>query len=86
MIWDPVLEVLVERGRLHEQAYLHHLRAQGFPVTAIDGVAVDPVSIAMTFQAMKSGAPVITQAALQADHWGGRADVLLRVEKPSSLG
>ena len=26
--WDPVLEVLVERGALHEQSYLDHLSKQ----------------------------------------------------------
>jgi uncharacterized protein len=86
IIWDPVLEVLVERGRQHEQAYLKHLRSQGLPVTTIDGVGIDSVSIAATLRAMKSGAPVIAQAAFQTDQWGGRADVLLRVEKASGLG
>ena len=85
-IWDPVLEVLVERGRQHEQAYLDHLRSQGLPVTTIDGVGIDSVSTAATLRAMKAGAPVIAQAAFQRDQWGGRADVLLRVEKPSGLG
>ena len=85
-IWDPVLEVLVERGRQHEQAYLDHLRSQGLPVTTIDGIGIDSVSIAATLRAMKSGAPVIAQAAFRTDQWGGRADVLLRVEKPSALG
>jgi predicted RecB family nuclease len=83
---DPVLEVLAERGRQHEQAYLNHLRSQGLSVTTIDGVGVDSVSIATTLDAMKAGARVIAQAALQVDKWGGRADVLLRVDKPSRLG
>ena len=26
-VWDPVLEVLVERGASHEQSYLDHLDA-----------------------------------------------------------
>jgi predicted RecB family nuclease len=85
-IWDPVLEVLVERGRLHEQAYLDHLRSQGLSIAMIDGIGVDSVSVATTLKKMKSGAPVIAQAALQTGQWSGRADVLLRVEKPSGLG
>ena len=85
-IWDPVLEVLVERGRQHEQAYLDHLRSQGLLATTIDGIGIDSVSIAATLRAMKSGAPVIAQAAFRTDQWGGRADVLLRVEKASTLG
>jgi hypothetical protein len=28
-IWDPVLEVLAERGALHEQDYIGHLKANG---------------------------------------------------------
>ena len=35
-IWDPVLEVLAERGALHEQGYVEHLKANGLSVTAID--------------------------------------------------
>src|SRR5215813_3968052 len=35
---------------------------------------------------MEAGAPAIAQAALQAGQWGGRADVLLRVDEPSRLG
>ena len=35
---------------------------------------------------MSLGRQVIVQGAFLADNWGGRADVLLRVETPSSLG
>ena len=41
LISDPVLEVLAERGALHERSYVDHLKASGLPVTAIDGVGVD---------------------------------------------
>ena len=84
--YDPTLEVLVERGRRHEQAYLDHLASLGLQVTTIAGVGIDPAALAATLSAMKQGAPVIAQAALQSGQWGGRADVLLRVEKPSNLG
>ena len=40
-IWDPVLEVLAERGALHEQDYVDHLKASGLSVTAVDGLGVD---------------------------------------------
>ena len=40
-ISDPVLEVLAERGALHEEAYVGHLKANGLSVTAIDGVGVE---------------------------------------------
>ena len=35
---------------------------------------------------MRAGAPIIAQGALQAGRWGGRADILRRIEKPSDLG
>lgn len=37
-------------------------------------------------RAMKCGAPVIVQAELADGRWRGRADVLLRVPRPSNLG
>jgi uncharacterized protein len=85
-IWDPVLEVLAERGALHEQGYVEHLKANGLSVTAIDGVGVDLSVVAQTVEAMRAGAPIIVQGALQVAHWSGRADILRRVEKPSHLG
>lgn len=84
--YDPTLEVLIERGRRHELAYLDYLRGQGLEVTTIAGVGIDAASVAATLSAMKKGVPVIAQAALQSGQWSGRADVLLRVEKPSKLG
>ena len=83
---DPGLDLLIERGRLHEQGYLEHLKAQGRGVTTIEGVGLDSTSLAATLAAMKAGLPAIAQAALRAGQWGGRADVLLRVEKESKLG
>jgi predicted RecB family nuclease len=85
-ISDPVLEVLAERGALHEQDYVDHLKANGLSVTAIDGVGVDSSVVTQTLEAMKVGAQVIVQGALQASHWSGRTDILRRVEKPSDLG
>lgn len=85
-VWDPVLEVLVERGALHEQSYLDHLEANGFSVARIDGVGVDTRVVAQTLDAMRGGAPIIAQGALQAARWGGRVDILRRIEKPSDLG
>jgi uncharacterized protein len=83
---DPVLEVLAERGALHEQGYVEHLKASGLSVTAIGGVGVDSIVVAQTLEAMKAGAPIIVQGAIQVAHWTGRPDILRRVEKPSHLG
>src|SRR6266481_2192694 len=85
-IWDPVLEVLAERGALHEQDYVDHLKANGLSVTAIDGVRVDSSAVTQTLEAMKAGAQIIVQGALKVARWSGRADILRRVEKPSHLG
>lgn len=85
-IWDPVLEVLVERGKQHEKAYLDHLAASGKAITSIDGVGIDAGAVAKTLAAMQAGAQIIVQGALQSGRWSGRADVLERVEKPSVFG
>lgn len=85
-IWDPVLEILAERGAQHEKAYVEHLQSTGLAVTAIDGVGVEPAAVEKTIAAMKAGAPIIVQGALMSGRWSGRADVLRRVETPSVLG
>lgn len=85
-VWDPVLETLAERGALHERGYIEHLERNGLKATTIDGVGIDASAVAATREAMVRGDPVIVQAALQGGNWSGRADVLLRLERPSSLG
>jgi predicted RecB family nuclease len=84
--WDPVLEVLVERGALHEQSYLDHLELNGLSITRVDGIGVDASAVEQTLDSMRRGVPIIAQGALRAGRWGGRADVLRRIEKPSELG
>lgn len=83
---DPLLEILRERGEAHEKEYVEYLKDAGFEAVAIDGVEVSDGAIAETLAAMKAGVPVIVQAALAGQGWVGRADVLRRVEKESSLG
>ena len=55
-------------------------------VVRIDGIGVDSTALALTLDAMRSGAPVIAQGALKTGRCGGRLDVLRRVEKRSGLG
>ena len=55
-------------------------------MTVIDGIEVDAVSVSRTSEAMKAGAEIIAQGALEADGWIGRADILRRIETPSQLG
>ena len=85
-IWDPVLELLAQRGALHEQRYLKHLEANGYPIVRIDGAGIDSSSVAATLNSMRAGAPIIAQGALQSAEWGGRIDILRRIGKPSELG
>jgi uncharacterized protein len=85
-VWDPLLEVLWERGRLHERSYVEGLRAKGLSVVLIDGVGVTPGSVEQTLGAMRAGAEVIVQGALLHDSWSGRPDILHRVRAPSALG
>jgi hypothetical protein len=85
-VWDPLLEVLAERGALHEQSYLKHLDAAGFSVVKIDGIGVDESAVATTVKGMRDGAPIIAQGAVRSGPWGGRTDILRRVERPSGLG
>ena len=84
--YDPMLEVLQERGAQHEADYVEHLRSAGYEITAIDGKGIDAASVQATVKAMLSGAQVIVQAALKGSPFGGRADILKRVETPSDLG
>jgi uncharacterized protein len=84
--YDPLLELLKERGNQHEQAYLDHLKQSGFEYVCIDGVDISDASVKATVEAMQRGCQIIVQAALRTDHLVGRADILRRVEKPSSLG
>jgi uncharacterized protein len=84
--WNPVLDVLRERGALHEKAFVDHLRAGGLDVVHINGAEITAPSVGQTLDALRRGVPVIVQGALSNGSWGGRADVLRRVETPSHLG
>lgn len=86
IIWDPLLEILQERGRRHEEGFVEHLQAQGLAAVTIDGVDITAGPIARTLEEMAKGADIIIQAALKNGRWVGRADILRRVEEPSDLG
>src|SRR5437867_631818 len=83
---DPGVAVLEERGLRHEAAYLEHLKDLGYDVLAIDDGCHNGSRIERTVNAMRSGAGAIAQADLQNGRWRGRADVLLKVDRPSNLG
>jgi len=84
---DPMLEVLRKRGLEHEAAYLDHLRSSGdVEIVTLDAGASTEEGFEQTRAAMAAGAGVIVQATLLDLPWGGRADVLLRVDRPGRLG
>ena len=85
-VFDPLLQILWERGAAHERNYLGHLTEAGLDVVRIDGIGVDDTAISETLAAMKMGAAVIAQGALAHQGWGGRADILRRVELPCAIG
>jgi uncharacterized protein len=85
-VWDPLLQILLERGAAHERSYVQHLTKAGLNVVRIDGVEVTNEAVSGTVAAMRDGVPVIVQAALSHQGWNGRADILRRVEVPSALG
>ena len=84
--WDPLLEILRKRGDLHEQAYLDHLEEAGYEIVRIEGAGLEERQAEETVAAMRSGAAIISQGVLLDGRWGGRADILSRVDTPSSLG
>jgi hypothetical protein len=85
-IWDPVLDILAERGALHERSYVEHLKAEGFEVESIEGASIEPSAVRRTLEAMQAGWQVISQGVLKIGQWTGRPDILRRVERPSELG
>ena len=84
--WDPTLDLLWERGLAHEQAYIQHLADAGADVTTVEGTGLDATAVEATVKAMRAGREIIVQGALIQGNWGGRMDILRRVEAPSSLG
>jgi uncharacterized protein len=84
--YRPEAEVLRQRGFEHERAFLEHLERQGRRITRLDDEDDGRGALERTVAAMYAGADVIAQATLADGRWFGRADVLLRVERPSGLG
>src|SRR6266540_2669914 len=84
--YQPEADVLRQRGLEHERAFLARLEQQGRRITRLDEAADSASALERTIAAMREGADVIAQATLSGGRWLGRADVLLRVERPSALG
>src|SRR4249919_3277196 len=65
-VWDPMLEVLRERGFRHEQAYIDHLEREGRQILKLPDGHISDEAVEATRQAMASGVDVIVQAALRS--------------------
>lgn len=71
----------------HEAAYLAHLKTtQGLDHERVGEDLDSDIALESTEDLMRTGAPIIVQAALAHGRWRGRADVLLKVPAPSRLG
>jgi uncharacterized protein len=84
---DPSVALLQKLGLEHERKYLRQLTdEEGRSVTHIDLEAPWEQGVLQTGAAVRRGDPAIYQATLINGRWRGRADFLIRVESPSSLG
>src|SRR3989442_9562080 len=85
---DEEAEMLRRKGAAHESAYLERLRAEGRTIIEIElGEPWDFEAAARrTAEAMRAGAEVISQATFVDGRWRGRADLLLRIERQTTLG
>lgn len=82
---NPVLSMLKEKGIEFENNHLNTLKTQGKSVSEIN--PEDPHAEKHTIEAMKAGVDVVYQARLkEIGKWGGWADFLKKVDKPSDLG
>jgi predicted RecB family nuclease len=96
IVRDPsaLSEVLANLGAGHERHHLETLTARGLRIKAFeDGLdryaksAADLDALEVdTLAAMRAGYDVIYQPTFFDGRWLGRADFLLRVERPSALG
>ena len=73
---DEEAALAKRKGDEHERHYLELLRRQHPAIVEI--ARDDPEGAARTLAAMETGAPVIYQAHLVADGWGGYPDFLFR--------
>ena len=81
---DPMLEILRERGLVHEQEYVRRLARSGKSIVEVTRSST--TALDQTLAAMREGADVIVQARLEHGAWAGWADVLLRVDGESRFG
>ncbi|WP_246849246.1 hypothetical protein [Rubellimicrobium arenae] len=82
---DAEARILQAKGLAHEKAYLAKLKESGRPVVEIRRGSMQDCAHA-TRAALADGIDYVFQGALHAGLWGGWADFLERVDRPSALG
>ncbi len=81
-VWsDLSLDILIARGKEHEDAYVSYLKKKGFTTVDLEGKPMEA-----TIEAMGKGIDVITQGILTSGIWLGKTDILLKVEGRSKFG
>jgi len=83
---DPLLDILIDRGRAHEKAYVEELAASERSVVDFAAVRSPDEAVRRTLEAMRGGVDVVSQGAVRAGRWYGRPDVLEKVPVPSVFG
>jgi predicted RecB family nuclease len=85
---DEALELIFKLGLAHEADYLQELRDRGLSVKEIESSHGSSRTLREndTLEAMRAGFDVVYQATFYDGAWGGQADFLLRVDRPSLLG
>src|SRR5258708_2191429 len=83
---DLGVELLRELGERHETGYLNQLSTKAGQIISIPTGGDWAEAVTATKEAVRAGAEVVYQATFQDGNWRGRADFLVRVDKPSALG
>lgn len=82
---DEASALIADKGDAHEKAILADLAGGGTTVAIPTGIS-DLAASNATLTAMRDGADVIYQACLAGGRWSGRADFLIKSDRPSDLG
>src|SRR5258707_13135569 len=83
---DLGVELLRELGERHETGYLNQLSTKAGQIISIPTGGDWAEAVTATKEAVRAGAEVVYQATFQDGNWRGRADFLVRIDKPSALG
>jgi uncharacterized protein len=87
---DAEIDIISALGEEHEQKHLDRFKSESSTVVEISDYGNSPADLrrreAETLAAMRRGADVIYQATFFDGRWLGKADFLLKTDRPSRLG